>query len=71
VGLYPPEKSAQRVSFYDANRGYVINYNLGQDLVKAYVERHATAADPAAARVQRWEAFKQLLSSPRLASGLR
>jgi hypothetical protein len=71
VGLYPPEKSAQRVSFYDANRGYVINYNLGQDLVKAYVERHATATDPAAARVQRWEAFKQLLSSPRLASGLR
>jgi len=71
VGLYPPEKSAQRVSFYDANRGYVINYNLGQDLVKAFVERHATATDPAAARAQRWDAFKQLLSSPRLASGLR
>jgi len=71
VGLYPPEKSAQRLSFYDANRGYVINYNLGQDLVKAYVERHVTATDPAAARVQRWEAFKVLLSSPRLASGLR
>jgi hypothetical protein len=71
VGLYPPEKSAQRLSFYDANRGYVINYNLGQDLVKAYVEKHVTATDPAAARKQRWEAFKALLSSPRLASGLR
>jgi hypothetical protein len=30
-----------------------------------------TATDPAAARKQRWEAFKSLLSSPRLPSGLR
>ena len=71
VALYPPEKSAQRLSFYDANRGYVINYNLGKDLVKAWVEKHVTATDPATARKQRWEAFKALLSSPRLASGLR
>jgi len=71
VGLYPPEKSAQRLSFYDANRGYVINYNLGKDMVKAWVEKQVTATDPAAARKQRWEAFKALLSSPRLASGLR
>jgi len=71
VALYPPEKSAQRLSFYDANRGYVINYNLGKDMVKSWVERQVTATDPAAARKQRWEAFKTLLSSPRLASGLR
>lgn len=71
VGLYPPEKSAQRLSFYDANRGYVINYNLGKDMVKAWVEKQVTATDPAAARKQRWDAFKALLSSPRLASGLR
>ena len=71
VSLYPPEKSAQRLSFYDANRGYVINYNLGKDMVKAWTEKHATATDPAAARKQRWEAFKSLLSSPRLPSGLR
>jgi hypothetical protein len=71
VQLYPPEKAAQRVSFYDANRGYVINYNLGADLVKAWVARQVTAKDPEQARAQRWAAFKQLLSSPRLASGLR
>ncbi len=71
VQLYPPEKAAQRVSFYDANRGYVINYNLGADLVKAYVRRHVTSKDPEKARAQRWAAFKKLLSSPRLASGLR
>lgn len=71
VALYPPEKSGQRVQFYDGVRGYVINYNLGKDLVKAWVERHVTATDPAQARAQRWAAFKELLSSPRLASGLR
>ena len=71
VQLYPPEKAAQRISFYDANRGYVINYNLGADLVKAFVQRHVTSKDPVKAREQRWAAFKQLLSSPRLASGLR
>jgi hypothetical protein len=71
VALYPPEKAGQRVQFYDAVRGYVINYNLGKDLVKAWVERRVTSTDPAQARSQRWAAFKELLSSPRLASGLR
>jgi hypothetical protein len=71
VQLYPPEKAAQRVSFYDANRSYVINYNLGADLVKAYIERKATSKDPDTARAQRWAAFRELLSSPRMASGLR
>jgi hypothetical protein len=71
VTLYPPEKAGQRVQFYDGVRGYVINYNLGKDLVKAWVERRVTATDPAQARAQRWAAFKELLSSPRLASGLR
>ncbi|MGZ8318471.1 MAG: hypothetical protein ACXWVD_05145, partial [Telluria sp.] len=71
VQLYPPEKAGQRVSFYDGLRGYVINYNLGADLVKAYVMRHVTSKDPVKAREQKWAAFKQLLSSPRLASGIR
>ena len=71
VTLYPPEKAGQRVQFYDAVRGYVINYNLGKDLVKAWVERRVTATDPEQARAQRWAAFRALLSSPRLASGLR
>lgn len=70
VQLYPPEKAAQRVSFYDANRSYVINYTLGTDLVRAYVQRKVTSTDPETARAQRWAAFKELLSSPRVASGL-
>ena len=34
-----PAQAAQRVKFFDPYRSYVINYNLGEDLVKAYVER--------------------------------
>ncbi len=71
VQLYPPEKAAQRISFYDANRSYVINYNLGADLIRAYIQGKVTSKDPETARAQRWAAFKELLSSPRLASGLR
>ncbi|SFU73971.1 hypothetical protein SAMN05216552_1008137 [Pseudoduganella namucuonensis] len=71
VQLYPPEKAEQRVRFYEANRGYVINYTVGADLVGQYVRRHATSADPDTARAQRWEAFRKLLSSPMLAGGLR
>ena len=61
-----PAQAAQRVKFFDAYRSYVINYNLGEDLVKAYVERRA-GADAAA----RWRVFGALLSSPRLPSGLK
>jgi len=61
-----PAQAAQRLKFFDVYRSYVINYNLGEDLVKAYVERRA-GADPAA----RWAVFAELLSSPRLPSGLR
>ena len=63
-------RRASASSFYDGLRGYVINYNLGKDLVKVR-ERHVTSKDPVKARAQKWAAFKQLLSSPRLASGIR
>ncbi len=61
-----PERAAQRVEFIDKYRSYVINYNLGQDLVRAYVEREA-GDDPE----RRWQVFARLLSSPRLPSGLQ
>jgi hypothetical protein len=41
----------------------VINYNLGQDLVKAYVERASTPAE-------RWRLFGELLRTPRLPGDL-
>ncbi|MDH3496332.1 MAG: hypothetical protein OER21_06195 [Gemmatimonadota bacterium] len=64
-GLMDPPRAAQRLRFIDRYRSYVINYNLGQDLVARYVERHA--GDAAA---QRWQVFGELIGSPRLPSGL-
>jgi hypothetical protein len=64
--LMSPPRAKQRVKFIDQYRSYVINYNLGKDLVRDYVERRARGD---AAR--RWEIFAELLSSPRLPSGLR
>ena len=65
--LMSPERAKQRVRFIDAYRSYVINYNLGQDLVRSYIEaRGGTADNPG----RRWDEFTKLISSPRLPSGL-
>jgi hypothetical protein len=66
--MMPPARAEQRTRFFDTYRSYVINYNLGQDLVKQFVEsRGGVAAAPA----RRWEEFVRLLASPRLPSGLQ
>jgi hypothetical protein len=66
--LMPGPRAAQRVRFFDQYRSYVINYNLGKDLVRGYVEsRPGVAGNPD----RRWDAFARLLSSPRLPSTLR
>jgi hypothetical protein len=66
-GLSARPRAEQRVRFIDQYRSYVINYNLGKDLVAAHVEANGgTAENPA----KRWEEFARLISSPRLPSGL-
>lgn len=64
VRLYPAEKAAQRLQFYDEMSAYVINYNLGQDIARAWVERQGST------RAQHWAAFRELMSSPRTPAGL-
>jgi hypothetical protein len=60
-------RAEQRVRFFDAYRSYVINYNYGKDLVRRYVEgRGGTVEHPDV----RWQVFRDLISSPRLPSGL-
>lgn len=56
--LSSPERAHQRVDFFDTYRSYVINYNLGEDLVRDYIERGTTS--PA----ERWQRFSDLMSSP-------
>jgi hypothetical protein len=65
--LMSPAQAKQRVGFFDEYRAYVINYNLGEDLVRRYVEAQA---GPHASVARRWEVFRDLISSPRLPSGL-
>ncbi len=65
--LFSPERARKRLKFIDIYRSYVINYNLGQDMVRWFVESQGgTEDDPA----RRWEIFKQLLASPRMATSL-
>lgn len=64
--LTPRDRAEQRIRFFDQYRSYVINYNLGKDLVRRYIEARAGTE----AREKRWEEFEKLLSSPRLPSGL-
>ena len=52
--------------FIDQYRSYVINYNLGKDMVAGYVEARSAGAPM---RARRWDVFTRLLSSPRLPSG--
>lgn len=63
--LVTVDAASKKVDFIDRYRSYVINYNVGQDLVGAYVERLA-GDDPE----RRWAVFVDLISSPRLPSDL-
>jgi hypothetical protein len=66
--MMSPKRAEQRTRFMDDYRSYVINYNLGKDLVKAFIEsRGGTDDNPA----RRWSEFVRLIGSPRLPSGLR
>jgi hypothetical protein len=66
--LMSHERAVQRVRFFDQYRSYVINYNLGKDMVRRYIEsRGGTADNPD----RRWKEFERLLSSPRLPSDLK
>ena len=52
------EKSEQRLRFMEKYRGYVINYNIGQDIVRAYV------ADAGETPEAKWAAFRDMLTIP-------
>lgn len=76
--LSSPERARQRVSFFDTYRSYVINYNLGQDMVRDWVEAQVAGRTAAAERAGtamdeeelRWEVFSLLLTTPRTPSSL-
>jgi hypothetical protein len=65
--LMPKDRAEQRTKFFDQYRSYVINYNLGQDMVKRFIEgRGGNPSKPQ----RRWELFTELVSTPQVPSGL-
>lgn len=64
--LIAPDNAAKQLRFVDTYRSYVINYNLGRDLVADWVQREAGESPG-----KRWRVFGSLLSSPRLPGDLR
>ena len=59
--LITPEEAAKNLRFIDTYRSYVINYNLGRDLVAEWVGRSGGPTVEG-----RWRAFRSLLSAPHL-----
>ncbi len=64
-GLQSRERAEQGVDFIETYRGYVINYNLGLDLVTDYIERKSAESG------DHWAAFETLLKTPLAASDIK
>ncbi|QIL03252.1 hypothetical protein G7078_01995 [Sphingomonas sinipercae] len=62
-GLQSEERARKAISFAKQYRSYVINYGLGQDMIRQDVESYPPAA--------RWKRFEQIISEPTLPSDLR
>lgn len=62
--LVSPARAEKSVAFIDQYRSYVINYGLGLDYVRTYVESFGEAPE------RRWAAMESLLSGPTLPSDL-
>lgn len=54
-------QATSSVAFFDRYRSYAVNYELGQDLVTAYIERPDDSGDVAATR---WDRYRRLLIDP-------
>jgi hypothetical protein len=63
-GLVSAKRAAQTVAFSEQYRSYVINYGLGQDMVRTWVE----AAGPDMG--ERWKRMEWVISGPTLPSDL-
>lgn len=62
--LLSRSRAEQSFDFDDTYRAYVINYTFGLEIVRDYIERHASSDD------ERWAVFEKLLNTPTAASDL-
>jgi len=66
--LMDENQAKKREQFIEKYRSYVINYNVGEDMVRNYIEKRGGTSDQPE---QRWREFEQLLESPRLPGDIR
>ena len=62
--LVSPQRAEQSISFTDQYRSYVINYGLGETMVRAWVERGKPSRD------EMWQRMAKIVSEPTLPSDL-
>lgn len=65
--LVSKERAQQNLKFFEKYRSYIINYNLGQEIVKNFIERNGGTPKKAELR---WQIFERLVSTPQTPSGL-
>lgn len=61
---FSPGRALQRLNFYLTYRSYIINYSVGEKLIKTHVEEQSRN------KQERWHSFMEILSTPRTASTL-
>lgn len=62
--LSSPERAEKSLRFFEAHRSYIVTYNVGEGMVRNFVERKATSAS------EKWRVFTSLLSQPTVPSDL-
>ena len=66
--LASKERAEQNLKFFDKYRSYIINYNLGKDIVKNYIEKNGGTAEN---EKLTWALFEKIISTPQTPSGLK
>lgn len=66
--LMSRERAELRMNFIKTYRSYTVNYDLGTEIVKNYIEKNSGAADNLS---KRWELFEKIISTPQTPSGLQ
>lgn len=59
------KRAEQSLKFIEAYRSYIINYNVGEDMVRNYIE-----SDAGESNNKKWELFTYLISTPQVPSNL-
>lgn len=62
------ERARRLVTFFDRYRSYIINYNVGYDLVRDYIEKRGGTVDHPE---RRWEELHALIALPRVPSEMK